>query len=293
MSGYVVAINPWAGLRPVEVAEVADALARHQIAATIEVVDSPTAMGRLAVEVVRSGRRLAITGGDGTLGLVAGALVDAGVAGDALPVGVLPAGSGCDFLRTFGIPHDLVSAAAHLRGDGEYRVDLGVVEGGWGRTVFANIAQAGVGAAAAETAPGLPRRLGRARYPLAFAARLPAFPGCRVTVSGSRPVSQPALAVIMANGQFFAGGWNIAPKALLVDGALDVQIIDAKKRQAPALVPKLIKGMHLGLPNVTRRSLASFTVETEVPWPVETDGDHRGSTPIEVSVLPSALSIKI
>jgi diacylglycerol kinase family enzyme len=44
---------------------------------------------------------------------------------------------------------------------------------------------------------------------------------------------------------------------------------------------------------VTRRSLADFTVRTEVPWPVEADGDHLGSTPVSVTVLPAAISIKI
>jgi diacylglycerol kinase (ATP) len=290
----VVLVNPAAGRRPVSPAEIADALDRHGVAHTLEVVSGPNAMEAAVIEVVRSGRRLVLAGGDGTLGLAAQALVRTGLAADALPIGMLPVGTGCDFLRTFGIPQDLVGAAAHLLTDSEYRIDLGLLRGAWGERIFVNIAQAGVGAAAAETAPRLPRALGPARYPLAFAGRLPRFPSCTIEIeTAARTLRSKALAVIMANGQFFAGGWNVAPKALLVDGELDVQVIDAKKRQAPGLVPKIIAGVHLRHPSVTRRSMSEFALRTEEIWPIEADGDYVGTTPVAVSVLPSALSIKI
>ncbi len=102
-----------------------------------------------------------------------------------------------------------------------------------------------------------------------------------------------ALGVIIANGQFFAGGWNIAPKALLVDGAFDVQVIDAKKRQAPGLVPKLMAGTHLGLPQVWRRSMNRVIVEADREWPVEADGDYLGTTPFEATVVPGALELVV
>jgi diacylglycerol kinase (ATP) len=289
----VVLVNPAAGRRPVSPAEIADALDRHGVVHALEVVSGPGAMEDAVVEVVRGGRRLVLAGGDGTLGLAAQALVRAGLASDALPVGMLPVGTGCDFLRTFGIPQDLIGAAAHLVTDSEYRIDLGRLQGDWGERIFVNIAQAGAGAAAAQTATRLPRALGPARYPLAFAARLPRFPACTIQIDGARTIRSKALAVIMANGQFFAGGWNVAPKALLVDGELDVQVIDAKKRQAPSLVPKIIAGVHLRHRSVTRRSLPEFTLTTEQIWPIEADGDHVGTTPVQVSVLPAALSIKI
>lgn len=289
----VVLVNPAAGRKPVTPAAIADALARHGVEHRIEVVSGVAEMTAAIVEVVKAGHRLVLAGGDGTLGLACQTLYNAGLAADALPVAVLPVGTGCDFLRTFGIPQDLEGAAAHLVGDSSYRIDLGRVRGEWGERIFVNIAQAGAGAAAAETAPRLPRRLGPLRYPLAFAARLPRFPGCRIEIDGRRPIRSDALAVIMANGQFFAGGWNVAPKALLVDGELDVQVIDAAKWQAPSLVPKIIAGVHLASPAVTRRSMPDLTLRTEVPWPVEADGDHIGRTPIVVDTLPAAISIKI
>jgi len=292
MSEWVVLVNPTAGSQPASEARITDALDRYSIRHIIERVDGPERMRAAVTEVTRSGRRLAVVGGDGTVGLAAGAIIDSGL-GDAPPLGILPAGTGCDLLRTFGIPQRIEDAAAHLVGDGEYRIDAGVIEGEWGRRVFVNVTQAGVGAAAAESAPAVPRRLGSVRYPMAFAARLPRFPHSEVSITGDRTHTCLLYALIIANGQFFAGGWNVAPKAMLVDGKMDVQVIDADKRQVFELVPKVIKGVHLGHSAVRRFSAASLEITTSVPWPVEADGDHLGSTPARVSTLPAAISIKI
>lgn len=175
-----------------------------------------------------------------------------------------------------------------------YPIDVAILEGAWGSRYFVNVAQIGVGAAAAETAPRLNRRLGAMRYPLAFAARLPRFPAAMVRVETERRTYESkALAVIMANAQFFAGGWNVAPKATLVDGVLDIQVIDIRKRNAPALVPKVIKGTHLRDPAVRRFSAATFRMETNVVWPLEADGDYVGNTPVSGRVVPAALHLKI
>jgi diacylglycerol kinase family enzyme len=108
-----------------------------------------------------------------------------------------------------------------------------------------------------------------------------------------RTIETEALAVIMANAQFFAGGWNVAPKATLIDGVLDIQVIDCRKSGAPALVPKVIKGTHLTDPAVRRLSAAEFSIETEPLWPVECDGDLVGNTAVRGRVVPAAISLKI
>jgi diacylglycerol kinase family enzyme len=44
---------------------------------------------------------------------------------------------------------------------------------------------------------------------------------------------------------------------------------------------------------VRRFSAASFEIETDVPWPVEADGDYLGNTPVSGRVVPAALRLKI
>ena len=287
---WVALVNPTAGRRTVPPDDVATVLAEAGVDARLEVVDGSEEMREAAVAHAAE-RDLVVAGGDGTVSLVVDALMTAGP--PRMPViGVLPTGTGCDLLRMFGIT-DVAEAARRLATETTYRIDVGRVDGSWGRRHFVNVAQTGAGAAAAAGARRLPRGLGPARYPLAFAARLPAFPITEVTLEGGRDYSGRAIAVILANGQFFAGGWNVAPKAMLVDGELDVQVIDAAKRQAPALVPRIIKGTHLTSPEVRRMSLPSVSVSTSVPWPVEVDGDHIGSTPFDARVIPGAIELKV
>ncbi len=108
-----------------------------------------------------------------------------------------------------------------------------------------------------------------------------------------RTYESEALAVIMANAQFFAGGWNVAPRATLVDGVLDIQIINATKSQAPSLIPKVIRGTHLRDPSVRRFAAAEFEIVTEPVWPLEADGDLVGNTTVTGRVVPAALHLKI
>jgi diacylglycerol kinase (ATP) len=290
---WLVLVNPAAGRRPLPVERVRRALQTVEVAAEVVTIYGSDEMHEALVGATRSGReRVAVVGGDGTVNLAVNALLS--VPGDQRPLlGMLPHGSGCDLLRTFAIPQSLEAAARHLAGDQRYTIDVGVLEGEWGRRLFVNVAQAGVGAAAAQSAPRLPRRLGSPRYPAAFAARLPGFPAADVTLEGRRSYQGRALAVILANGQYFAGGWNIAPKAALMDGLLDVQVIDVPKTAAPRLVPKLIRGLHLTERGVRRLTLDKVRLETDVPWPVEADGDYLGNTPLVASVLPAAVDLKI
>lgn len=288
---WLVLVNGAAGRRPADAAVVSRVLSELGVEATVEQPVDRNEMRRRAVEAAAD-HDIAVVGGDGTVSAVVDALMHA--TPPRMPViGVLPSGTGCDLLKTFGIPGTLEGAAKHLLGSSTYRIDVGRLDGAWGRRHFVNVAQAGAGAAAAQTAPRLPRWMGPIRYPVAFAARLPRFPQAEIRVEGGRGYEGPALALIMANAQFFAGGWNVAPKAMLVDGELDVQVIDARKSQAPAIVPRIIKGTHLGLPQVRRLSLSSLSVTTSVPWPVEVDGDYLGTTPFDARVIPGAIELKI
>ena len=294
MARWKVIVNGAAGASPTSTDTVRHALDLAGIDAEIEAPTSRTeAEETIEAMALEGASHIAIAGGDGSVNLAANVLL--GIDGLEPPVvGILPTGTGCDLLRTFGIPQDLAGAASHLATDAVYPIDVASLEGSWGIRYFVNVAQVGVGAAAAQTAPRLARRLGASRYPIAFAARLPGFPRARVTIrTERRTLESEALAVIMANAQYFAGGWNVAPRATLVDGVLDVQVIDTPKTRAPALVPKVIKGTHLTDRAVRRFSAASISIETDIPWPLEADGDYVGNTPVTSRVIPAALRLKI
>jgi diacylglycerol kinase (ATP) len=294
MARWLAVVNRAAGSSPTHLEDVVAALRAAGVDFRVESPRSPEEVRELLVATAAEGvTHFAMAGGDGTVNLAANVLLN--IAGMPPPViGVLPVGTGCDLLRTFGISQELGRAAKHLATENVYDIDVALLEGAWGSRYFVNVAQVGVGAAAAQTAPRLPRRIGSVRYPLAFAARLPRFPAANVrVVTERRTYESEALAVILANAQFFAGGWNVAPRATLIDGVLDVQVINCAKTRAPALVPKIIRGTHLSDPAVRRFSAASFEIDTDIPWPLEADGDYIGNTPVSGRVVPAALRLKI
>jgi diacylglycerol kinase (ATP) len=294
MARWLAVVNRAAGSSPTHQEDVVAALRAAGVDFRVESPGSPDEVRELLVAAAAEGvSHFAMAGGDGTVNLAANVLLN--IAGMPPPViGVLPAGTGCDLLRTFGISQELGQAAKHLATEDVYDIDVAMLEGAWGSRYFVNVAQVGVGAAAAQTAPRLPRRIGSVRYPLAFVARLPRFPATNVrVVTERRTYESEALAVILANAQYFAGGWNVAPRATLIDGVLDVQVINCGKTRAPALVPKIIRGTHLSDPAVRRFSAASFEIDTDIPWPLEADGDYIGNTPVSGRVVPAALRLKI
>ncbi len=294
MPRWVVLVNRSAGSSPTAIDRVRNAIEAARVDAVIEAPEGVDEARQVIERAALAGTsHFALAGGDGTVNMAANTLLPMEL--DEKPIiGVLPVGTGCDLLRTFGLPQDLGQAATHLATDQTYEIDVATLVGEWGTRYFVNVAQVGVGAAAAETAAKLTRRVGSARYPVAFVARLPAFPRAVVKVETERrTIESPALALIMANAQFFAGGWNVAPKATLVDGVLDMQMIDCAKTRAPALVPKIIRGTHLTDRSVKRFRAATFSVETDIPWPLEADGDYIGNTPVSGRVHPAALRLKI
>lgn len=291
---WLVLVNPHAG-RGRRVEPRVEAVLRDRgIPADIVAPDGLDALQAAVGRAAAEGRnRLAAAGGDGTVNAVINAVLDH--PWEAPPVlGVLPAGTGCDLLRTFGIGADLEAAADRLAGESVYPVDAGLAVGEWGRRYFLNAAGAGLTAAAASAALRLPAGWGRARYTGAAALALAGFRGGEIRLEADgRSFEGRALAVILANGQFFGAGYNIAPRASMVDGLLDVQVITASRRQAGRLIAKARGGNHLSDPNVRRYQAAEVRIETEAPWPVEADGEPLGSSPLLARVQPGRIGLKI
>jgi diacylglycerol kinase (ATP) len=291
---WLVLVNLNAGRKAIDPQRVIQALSDAGVEHELQVPESAAEMTGAIASAASSGRwRLAVVGGDGTTSLAADAILK--TEWSRRPVlGVLPGGTGGDLLRTFGLPHNLEEAAGHLVGDAVYPIDVGRLAGEWGVRYFVNVAQAGVGAAAAVTAARMSRSWGKGRYPLAFIRRLPGFPAAQLAVQmASRAHDGKGMAAIFANGQFFAGGWNVAPRSSLNDGRLDLQLIDCNKSYALRLVPKIIKGVHLTDSAVRRYATEGFDLVTNPIWPIEADGDPVGNTPVSVSVVPGALDLKI
>lgn len=294
MNGWLVVANPYAGRRREIEERTRRALDAQQIRAKIVAPYGEAEVRQRIDEAVADGcDRVVAVGGDGTINLVVGALMQHRWAHPPT-LGVLPVGSGSDFVRTFGISQRLEDAARHLGGDEVYLSDVGVLRGSWGERHFINVADAGVLAALVQRADRLPRWLGSARYHVALPLVYPRFPEAEIhLVAGRRTYQGPALLVVFGNAQFFGGGWNIAPRATVTDGLFDIQVFNAPKRDVPRLWWRAKNGDHLNDRRVRRLTADHFTLETDPQWPVEADGEYFGSGRVEGEILPGAIRIKI
>ena len=294
MTSWKVLVNPRAGDRLRLEDRTREALAAFGVDAEIETPNSAGAMRDSALAAAEEGwTRFAVVGGDGTLNVVVDGLMQKEWK-QPPTVALLPSGTGSDFARTFALPQNMEKAAAHLVGERTYPVDVGIAEGSWGTRAFVNEVQAGLGAATADISERLPRRIGAAKYQIAFWSTLPRFASAQVKVeAGRRSYEGPALAVIAANGQFFGGGLNIAPRASLRDGKLDIQAFDVRRRNAVPLFQKIKVGAHVSHPGVHRMQSAEVSIESEIPWPVEADGEPLGSTPLKARLIENAIEFKI
>uniref|UniRef100_UPI00135A1075 diacylglycerol kinase n=1 Tax=Agromyces humi TaxID=1766800 RepID=UPI00135A1075 len=172
------------------------------------------------------------------------------------------------------------------------RIDAGVIRHGDLRTWFASVVSAGFDAVVNERANRMTRPRGPSRYTLALARELATFrPRTYViTIDGVRR-EQRAMLVSVANNPSLGGGMRIVPHADLADGLLDVFIVHPLSRSALVRVfPKVFAGTHVDHPAVefVRASRVRIEADDIVAY---ADGERIGRLPIEVDVVPGALSV--
>ena len=254
----------------------------------------------LARKALDSGSRFVVAmGGDGTVHEVVNGMLedDKPVVPDAV-LGVIAAGSGSDFIKTFGIPAKPLHAVAHLDGPDHFPIDIGkatlMKDGEEVVRYFPNIAEVGIGAAVVARAEKLPRWLGPTMYLVAFwlTIRKHRFADVKVDLV-DRTYEGKMNNMVVANGQFFGGGMKIAPKAAPTDGLFDIQIEHARKRDAIALMPKVFKGQHLPHPQIFEAKRVKCSITCDRPLLVEADGELLGTTPASFEIIRDAISLKV
>lgn len=299
-----VIVNPHAGRHRVgeEIPQLERTLKERDLPYRLIQTEGPGDATRLAREALEAGGRfLVAVGGDGTVHEVVNGMFHDGVpiVEDAV-LGVVAAGSGCDLVRTFGLPGDATKACAHLTGDNVYPFDVIKItyttpDGGRSEAYAANIAEAGLGAAVAARSARLPARLGRSRYFVAFWLELPTTRLAGVRVQSDRKVYEgPAYQVVIGNCQFYGGGMRISPRSYPGDGVLETLVFKGPKSDALTMVPKVYKGDHVPHDHIEElRAKVAVKVEADRPLQIEADGEVLGTTPATFQVIPQRIRMKL
>lgn len=297
--------NPSAGRgRNATLPRVVAACTERGLAHSVALTRGPGDASRLATEaVVGEGIRFVVAvGGDGTVHEVVNGLIDARTGtphAEGVAFGAVAGGSGCDFIRTFGLDRAPERAVARFEGDTVFPIDVGRVtllgrDGGERTTLFANIAEAGYGGLVTDLANRMPKALGKSRYLIAILSAIRSFELVRAQVAVDHTaIDEPLSNVIVANCQFFGGGLKVAPRALPDDGTFNVQLWRGEVKDVFRMTPKMRVGEHLTSPDVREYQSAGVTIDAERPLLVEADGEVLGTTPARFDLLPKVLNLKI
>jgi YegS/Rv2252/BmrU family lipid kinase len=282
--------------------ELAHRIADAGIVGETRFSERPGHLSELAEQAVRVGAELVVAvGGDGTVNEVVNGLVRAREhTADLPPLGVLPRGTGTDFVRTFGIPTKLEAAVGVLRDGATRQIDAGKVvfrawDGSERTSYFANVASAGMSGAVAQRANSTTKTMGgKVSFLLAtlavFARWQPSE--MQVDVDGERRGGL-LYDVLVANCRYLGGGMKMTPDAKPDDGLFDVLVIGDITRTDLALnLPRVYKGNHLPHEKLELLRGRTVTVESATPVPVELDGEQPGTTPARFEILPAALRLR-
>ena len=240
----------------------------------------------IARELVRKGVGIvAAAGGDGTLNEVAQALV-----GTKTALGIIPLGSGNDFLRSLVGEVDFQKALRRLREGKPTPVDVGKANSRF----YLNSLGMGIDGQIAEDFMCWKFLRGELGYLWAALYEVARFGPFELRVrTDAGEFTLPGLMVSVMNGSHTAGGFHIAPGASLTDGALNLIAI----RHYPRIsrVPILLKvraGKHLGLRGVKTALVRWVEVRTDRPLRVYVDGELLPRTAeLSVRVHPGALLV--
>ena len=224
-------------------------------------------------------------GGDGTAYEVA-----SGLLGSRVPLGIIPAGTGNDFIKTIGVPKQPEKALEYALSHPARKTDVGEMNG----KMFLNEIGTGFDVSVLDYAAKAKRYCrGLLPYLYGVLQTLFRFRSIPITfsVNDGEDTTLDAFVAGAANGGMIGGGIPIAPEARADDGLLDVVIVEKVDRKK--LISRLIglmQGKILSFPETHyfRASSVSFSAPN---MRVNVDGEIVSEKAVSARVLPGALMI--
>lgn len=292
----VVVANPTAGRGKAGrvIGKVDRLLHQASIAHEIRVSESGADLERLVREAAEAGAAMvAAVGGDGTMGLAANGLLSSGAG--QVPLAPIPCGTADDFAHSLGLRS--VDAAVRAIAEGNV-VSMDVVRLSTGavQRYFVNVAGCGFDSEVNEAANAMRFKLGASgTYVVALIKTLSRFTpaGFRVELD-DEVVEGPHMLVVVGNSISYGGGMKVTPGASVIDGMLDVCLLESISKSAfLRTFPKVFRGTHVSHPAVRMERARRVKVEADRRVMVYADGERVGPAPAIFEILPAALPVVI
>src|SRR6476660_6570747 len=233
---------------------------------------------------------LVVVGGDGIISLALQVLAQTDI-----PLGIIPAGTGNDHAREFGLPKGDPAGAADVIVDGRAEtVDLGRIRGADGTDKwFGTVMAAGFDSLVTDRTNRMSWPHGRMRYNVAMVAELSKLRllPFRLTFDGGEELVTELTLAAFGNTKSYGGGMLICPAADHSDGKLDATMVaSASRTKLIRLFPTVFKGTHVELDEVRTARATVITVDSP-GINAYADGEFVCPLPVEVSAVPRALTI--
>jgi len=233
---------------------------------------------------------LVVAGGDGVISLALQALAHSDI-----PLGIIPAGTGNDHAREYGIPVGDPAAAADVIVAGHTEtIDLGLIRASDDTTTwFGTVAATGFDSLVSDRVNRMRWPHGRMRYNLAIVAELSQLRPLpfRLVLDGDREIVTDLTLAAFGNTRSYGGGMLICPDAGHGDGLLDITMVSSGSRlKLVRLFPTIFTGTHVELDEVTTARARKIWVECP-GINAYADGEYACPLPAEISAVPGALTI--
>jgi diacylglycerol kinase (ATP) len=244
----------------------------------------------LAEKYAADGYRYIIgVGGDGTFNEIASALVNR----KNIVTGLIPAGTGNDFIQILGFPDRLSESDWHtFFSANTIAMDAGICNGFY----FFNGMGLGFDAAVAAenyTAPGDVKKGGKNKYIWQILKTILLYREKRMkTVNMGESAETECFMNTVANGRRFAGGFLITPDAIANDSLLDVCMVRKISVPRRLIVLTMVpKGTHIRDKNVHYYQTDHLTLDFGEKVPFHLDGELHFSERFDIKIIPAAVNI--
>ncbi|MGM9785552.1 MAG: diacylglycerol/lipid kinase family protein [Candidatus Cryptobacteroides sp.] len=273
--------------------------------------------GTLTMDGCRRGfRRFIAVGGDGTVHDVFNAIMsfvdasDGAVLSSDFTLGVIPMGSGNDWIKTLGISKNIKDAVSVISACRISRQDVVRVtcldpqalpqKKPLSVSYMVNVGGVGIDARVCQIVNHRKKKgeRGKILYVKALLKAIKERKASRITVfsDGEKVYEGDYLSIAFGVGKYSGGGMRQTPAAVIDDGLVDMTLIpDLPLGRIAREVPKLFTGNFLSVPElvVTKsRTVEVFPVVAQGAL-VEVDGEVTGMSPVMVEVADGWINVLV
>lgn len=283
---YAFIVNPTAGsgFATSTMKHLEDVLKQQDIQYSVFYTDKPGHATEIASSLSQNTQYDAVisVGGDGTAGEVA-----AGLCCTGKPMGIIPAGTGNDFIKSAGIPNDPDYALKIIFSGKAVPIDTGTVNDRF----FLNVCGTGFDVTVLDFAENEKKKhRGLTPYFLGLIKAIFHYRSIHLNITADNFSEEGNYLICsIANGRFIGGGIPICPAADIQDNKLDLVLIRGIHRwQIPFYLPGLMmkKALHF---RITRHITVSEIIIKGENMRINIDGDIQSMNDVVFRINPSSL----